>query len=133
VPQYEEIPEWKMVLPTEENGFRFFAQELEDDSLVLFHVTPSKNFDSIVHSGFRSALSMKVGPLSSVSYAKRSSSCLAHMGNEAQEDCVIFAVRFESLEQQGISNNQSDIHVDDENLQPRILGYCRVPQGFRAT
>jgi hypothetical protein len=133
VPQSEEMTEWKAVLPTEANGFRFFGQELEDDPLVLFHATPSKNFDSIVRSGFRSARSMEIGPLSSVSYAKRSSSCLAHMGNEAQEDYVIFAVKFESLEQRGVRNNQSDIHVDDENLQPRILGYCRVPQGFRAT
>jgi hypothetical protein len=122
-----------VVLPTEANGFRFFAQELEDDPLVLFHATLSKNLDSIVRLGFRSARRMETGPLNSVSYAKRSSSCLAHMGNEAQEDYVIFAVRFESLEQQGIRNNQSDIHVDDENLQPRILGYCRVLRGFRVT
>jgi len=127
----EEIQRWELVIPTEKNGFCLFSQELEENPVVLFHATPKRHFDSILASGFRSAVDLGVGSLTSVSYAKRSSSCLAHVGNEVPEDYVVFAVRFDNLQQQGIKENLSDIHVYKPELQPHILGYCELKRGFR--
>jgi len=124
---------WDLNLPTEENGFCLFAKELEDDPKVFFHATPKRNFDSIANLGFRAAAELGSGELCSVSYAKRSSSCLAHIGNDVKEDYVIFAVEFDSLAQQGIKDNPSDIHVYKSEIQPRILRYCEIPEGFRVS
>ncbi|MGZ4955814.1 MAG: hypothetical protein ACXV8Q_11930 [Methylobacter sp.] len=131
MPEPEEMQRWELILPTEENGFSLFAKELEDNPKVLFHATPKRYFDSIANSGFCSAAELGTGELSSVSYAKRSSSCLAHIGNGVKEDYVIFAVEFDSLAQQGIKDNPSDIHVNRKEIQPHILGYCEIPEGFR--
>ncbi len=130
MPQPEEIPKWDLVVPSEENGYGIFRQDLEANPLVLFHSTPKSNFSSIVSMGFRSAASLEIGALSSVSYAKRSSGCLAHVGNKAIEDLVVFAVKFETLDQEGIAENLSDIHVYKKDIQPAILGYCEVLKGY---
>ena len=50
---------------------------------------------------------------------------------EDQEDDVVIAVRFESLDTQGIANNTSDIHVYKPELQPTIIGYCTVPHDYK--
>lgn len=124
---------WELILPTEENGFCLFAQNIEDNPNVLFHITPKRHFNSIANSGFCSAAELGSGQLCSVSYAKRSSSCLAHIGNGVKEDYVVFAVEFDTLQQQGIKENQSDIHVYRNEIQPRILGYSDIPEGFRVS
>lgn len=128
---FEELKCWAPVTPTEENGFCLFSQELETNPLVLFHATPKRHFNSIVTSGFRSANELRVGILTSVSYAHKSSSCLAHIGNEVTEDYVVFAVLFTTLKQNGIVENISDIHVCRPEIQPHILGYCELKNGFR--
>ena len=129
----KEIQRWQLVSPTEDNEFCLFAQSLEDNPLVLFHATPKRHFDSITSSGFRAAAELGCGKLSSVSYAKRSSSCLTHIGNEVKEDYVVFAVEFDTLQQQGVEENLSDIHVYIKEIQPRILGYCEISKGFRVS
>jgi hypothetical protein len=116
-------------MPTEANGFCMFAEELETDPLVFFHATPLPNRSSIITSGFQSAASLGVGELQSVSYAKKSSACLAHLDCNVSEDYAVFAVRFQSLDRVAI--NQSDIHVYDQSIQPQILGYCVLNAGFR--
>lgn len=75
------IPKWEVMCPTECNEYSLFAQALENDPLVLFHATPKQFFDNITTSGFRSAKSLGTGALESVSYARKSSGCLAHIGN----------------------------------------------------
>ena len=124
----EAIQKYDFVTPTEENDYCIFREELENNSLVLFHATPLNNLTSIVTNGFYSAARLGVGELSSVSYAKRSSGCLAHMG-EISKDFVVFAVEFRTLDQEGITVNHSDIHVYREDIQPIILRYCEVPEG----
>jgi hypothetical protein len=133
MPAPKEMQRWELILPTEENGFCLFAQGLEDNPMVLFHATPKRHFGSIASSGFRSAAELGTGKLNSVSYAKRSSSCLAHFGNNVNEDYVVFAVEFDTLQQQGIKDNPSDIHVYRSEIQPRILGYCEILRGFRVS
>jgi len=128
-----------MVTPTEENGFSLFQQQLEENPLVYFHATPRQNYESIVNFGFKSSASLVSKGLESVTYAKQSSSCLANEGNSFQENYVVFAVEFavdfytldqETLNQQQIVTNPSDIHVYSD-IQPSILGYCEIPAGFR--
>ena len=116
---------YKFNIPSEETRYCIFDQELEDNPLILFHTTPLRNVESIIQNGFQ------FGPdLKSVSYAKRSSSCLAHRGTNVTEDHAVFVVEFKSLDQQGIVVNQPDIHVYKEEIQPIIIGYCIVPKDY---
>ncbi|WP_145985909.1 hypothetical protein [Aquitalea magnusonii] len=109
--------------PTERNGYCLFDDELERNPLVFFHATPKKNIESIINNGF------KFGPtLQSISYANRSSSCLAHRGRSVAEDYAVFVVEFASLD--NIKINPSDIHVYREDIQPIIKGYCIVPKEY---
>ena len=121
------------VTPCEENGYCLFPPELEDDPLVLFHITPVRNFDGIIANGFLSGAELGTGELCSVSYAKRSIGCLAKINNVVSEDSVVFAVRFDTLGQDGIKVNESDIHVFRREIQPAILEYCELPSGYRVT
>jgi len=120
----------ELVPPTESNSYCVFSQDLEEKSLVLFHATPKRHVEAIANAGFRSAHDLGLGELRSVSYAKRSSSCLSHIRGKAQEDYVIFAVQFSTLQQDAIVENVSDIHVYSSEIQPEILGYCEIPKGF---
>lgn len=134
MPQSKGLQKWNLITPSEENRYCFFPKELEDDPLVLFHITPKGNLDSITTKGFLSAEKLgEENGLPSVSYAMRSSSCLAHIGNHASEDMVIFAARFSTLEQRAIKVNPSDVHVFDQDIQPVILGYGEIPKGYRAS
>jgi len=125
-----EIQKWELILPTEVNGFCLFEHKLENDDLVFFHATPKRYFDSIISTGFRSAAETGNGTLTSVSYAKRSTGCLAHIGNKLNEDYIVFAVKFDPVQQKCFVNNPSDIHIFKREIQPHILGYCELPKGF---
>lgn len=79
------MKEWTTVVPAESNGNCLFATKFEKYPLVLFHATPYRNKDSIISDGFKSASSLGVGELQSVSYAKNSSHRLAHIGFNAMK------------------------------------------------
>ena len=123
-------PRWEIVRPTDEDDNALFMKELEDDPMVLFHVSPASNLASISTDGFRSAADLATGILRSVSYSKTSRSWNTITGYPATRDFVIFAVRFDTLDQQGIQVNSSDIHVFRREIQPTILGYCELPNGY---
>jgi len=129
--QSEKIQKFDLIVPAEENGYCIFQKELEENPLVFFHLTPSRNFNSIVLKGFLSAKELGIGDLTSVAYAKRSSSCFANKGNIATEDLIVFAVKFNNLNQKGIKDNPSDIFVYLKEVQPTILGYCDIHKGYR--
>ncbi|WP_018228012.1 hypothetical protein [Methyloversatilis universalis] len=119
------MQEFDFPWPNQEKGYRLFPAELEDDELVLFHATPKQNLPAILKEGFKAR-----PPLASVSYAKSSIYCLAHLFTGRQslaEEAVVIAVRFESLAQQDIKENFSDIHVYNSDIQPAILGHCTIP------
>ncbi len=133
------MQKYEFQIPNEVNHYNLFPDELENDPLVFFHITPSENFDSIIKRGFLFASTLGKEepicfyPLMSVSYAKNSSSCLTHRGENSAHDNVIFVVKFETLnlsDIEGITINPSDIHVRNEAIQPQILGYCIVPQAY---
>ena len=125
------VQEFEFSSPSEANGYHLFPSELEDDRRVLFHATPKRNLESILNEGFRAR-----PPLNSVSYAKSSTGCLAHLfagGKSLSEEVVVVVVRFESLAQQGIQENISDIHVYKSEIQPAIIGYCTIPLTYEHT
>lgn len=124
------VHKYEMTQLTEENRFCVFPSNLENDSEVFFHSTKASNFESIMKHGFRSAEDLNLGALKSVSYAKRSSSCFANLGWSADEDLVIFAVRFTAEDLGKVIVNSADIHVHRKCIQPQILGYVSIPHGF---
>lgn len=114
--------------PDETKGYSLFEEELESDPLVLFHTTAKKNYESIIADGFKAR-----HPLKSVSYAKKSVYCLTHLftnKSRIEEDAVVIAVRFNTLTQEGIKDNHSDIHVYKPEIQPEIIGFCVVPTTY---
>ena len=120
--------EFEFPWPDEEKGYQLFPLELENDPLVLFHGTFQRNLQPILEHGFKA-----FHPQTSVSYAKSSIYSLTHLFIKQQtltEEAVVIAVRFETLEQQGIKNNHSDIHVYKHETQPTIIGYCTVPINY---
>ncbi len=123
------MQKYNLIQPTESNRFSLFAADLEDDQNILFHATPKVNFEEILDEGFLSASEKGTGILKSVSYAFRSSGCLAHLNGRFDQDFVVFAVRFEDLNQKGIVINPSDVHVYS-GIQPEIVGYCEIPKDF---
>ena len=107
----QEIPECGEVTPNEANGYSLFESQLEEDGHVFFHATPARNFYSIADNGLRSAMDLGSEGLSSVTYTKRSFSCLSHLNNKVSEEYVVFAVWFESTSKKGIEVTPSDIKV----------------------
>ncbi len=116
----------------EELNYRVFPETLENDPLVLFHATLPKDYDEILRSGFKTATQLgKPNGLESVSYAKQSSAALSHIRNRhGNKEVIIIAVEFQSVvAREGMAVNSGDIHVYD-GTQPRIIGFCRVPQDY---
>lgn len=118
------------IQPTEENHYSLFQEALEQDPQVFFHTTAKRNLEAIANQGFKSSLDLGSGQLASVSYTKKSSSCLAHIGTEITDEFVVLAVRFETLDATKIVVNMSDIHVFSADILPSIIGYCDIPKGF---
>ena len=124
------IQEYSFPWPDENKGYALFPEELENHPLVLFHGTPKRNLSVIRREGFRATQKLQ-----SVSYAKNSISSLTHVivrrdASPEREDYVVIAVRFKTLDTPEIRINLSDIHVDNPQLQPAIIGNCVVPKEY---
>jgi hypothetical protein len=114
--------------PAEEKGYRLFPADLENDELVAFHGTARANLKSIFDNGFRFT-----ADLQSLSFAKNSPLALRYAccarSNSSPEGCVL-VVRFASLNEAGIANETSIIHVYALSQLPVIIGYCIVPADY---
>lgn len=123
------MKEYEFQWPDQHKGYALFPEELEDDPCVLFHGTAEKNLPLIIKEGFKA-----FQPLDSVSYAKKSSASLGHVCSKRSvqhsENDVVIAVRFTSLNSQGIVENHSDIYVYKHEIQPEIIGFCIVPSSY---
>lgn len=109
----------------EENGYRLFPDELENDDLVAFHGTAETNLQSIIDNGFTFAATLQ-----SLSFAKSSAFALSYACNarsDASPRGCVLAVRFDSLDRPGIVAETSIIHVYKLDEQPKVIGYCVVP------
>lgn len=113
----------------EENGYRLFPVDLENDDHVAFHGTAEANIRSIIDNGFTFA-----GSLQSLSFAKSSTFALKYACDartEASPNGCVLAVRFVSLDRPGIMVETSIIHVYKLEEQPKVIGYCVVPANYR--
>jgi len=112
----------------EENEYRIFPDDMENDGLIFFHGTAEKNLDSIVNNGFRIS-----DNLPSVSFARNSSLSLRY-ACEVRDDSspcgVVMAVRYDYLNERHIFQEGFGLHVYDLSVQPQIVGYCVVPENY---
>jgi len=111
-------------------GYCVFPPLLENDQLVLFHGTLAENMDAILRDGFKSAATLGVGNLTSVSFAYKSMAALTHLANK-DGDRVILAVRYDTLDRPMIKKNPSDIHDYKLDPAPTVIGFCRLPSNYR--
>jgi hypothetical protein len=115
-------------------GYCVFPAELEDDELVLFHATSANNVESIIEHGFRIPDKSGIHGLPSVSFAKKSVGALTHAMNmrakQPGEYCIL-AVRYETLDRDGLKVNYSDIHDYTLDPAPEIIGCCKVPASYQ--
>lgn len=101
--------EYPFLGASENNGYRVFPHELEDDPLVAFHGTARVKLPSILDHGFAFT-----SALVSLSFAKGSPLALSYAckaRTSYSPDSCILAVRFDSLERPGIVVEHSIIHV----------------------
>ena len=121
--------------PTDPSSTRYcvFPDDLESDHLVLFHATPMENFEPISKEGFKIPDPTGTVGLQSVSFAKKSSMALGHAMQRRRDnpgEYCIFAVRYDTLEREGLANNLDDIHDYKLDPPPQIVGYCLVPTTY---
>jgi hypothetical protein len=124
----DSIRKYSFGQPSDENGYRLFPDELEDDPLVFFHGAAMANLESIVNEGFKIQ-----GALPSVSFGRTSAlplryACEARSAG-SPEGCVI-AVRFKSIEKPEIKSEAFGIHVYRFDPQPEVIGYSIVPADY---
>lgn len=115
------------------SGYCVFPAALEEDGLVLFHATPIENQETIFREGFQIPDPTGDRGLPSVSFGKRSISALTHamfMRRTRPGAYCIIAVRYSSLERNGLKVNASDIHDYTLDPAPEIIGFCVVPETY---
>lgn len=125
---------YDFIKPCEQNDYCLFDKELEQNPNIVFHTAPKENFESILEKGFLSAQELGVGgniALPSVSYAKHSSGCVSHRGITQDEDYVVFAVKFQNIQDQRIVDSGDVIYVYIKELQPKIIAYMTIPKEFQ--
>lgn len=113
--------------------YRVFPTQLENDEQVLFHATPEANRGAIIRDGFKFPDPQSGNPLRSVSFAKNSITALTHamhMRKNRPGNYCIFAVRYASLDRQGLKVNLIDVHDYTLTPPPKIIGYCIVPATY---
>nr|WP_298689503.1 hypothetical protein [uncultured Dongia sp.] len=113
-------------------GYCVFPPQLENDELVLFHGTSAENSDAILRDGFKSAVTLGTGNLTSVSFTYKSMAALTHLANRNGAR-VILAVRYETLDRRTITKNSSDIHDYTLDPAPIVIGICHLPLDYRHT
>lgn len=128
----EKLLEYPFHPPTEEREFEIFPSEMEKDPHVFFHATHADNLGPIVRDGFKSAATLGIGVLKSVTFSKRSVDAVAHWCRVRAEGAegVLIAVRYDDLSRQGLVLNASDLHDYTLTPPPRILSYCKIPSDY---
>ena len=111
------------------NEYRLFPDEIEDDAHIFFHGTAATNLESILKDGFKIP-----DTLPSVSFARQSSlplryACAAR--SQASPKGCVLAVQFDDVHRPGIKSESFGIHVYSFDEQPRVLGYCFVPEDYK--
>lgn len=114
--------------PDEDKGYSLFEDKLENDRSIAFHGTAEVNLQSIIDDGFN------FGESRSISFARQSALALKY-GSEARtlaspKGCVL-VVRFdEPIPRPGVCVETSIIYVYNLEEQPKVIGYCIVPENY---
>jgi hypothetical protein len=122
------MEEYPFLYTIEENDYKLFPANLENDAHIFFHGTAEKNLCSIIKDGFRIS-----GNLPSVSFANSSSLSLNYACNsrsEASPEGVVIAVRYEDVTLPYFRVESFGLHVDNMENQPTIVGFCVVPANY---
>lgn len=122
-----------MINPTEANNYSLFEQSLETNKNIFFHITKKENLNSILKNNFKTAKELGVGTLDSLSFGKDSATCIANFQNEFSEDMVAIAVFLDDAQLEHVYDEGSEIKIHKKEIVPKILGYCDIPAGYRAT
>jgi hypothetical protein len=122
--------EYPFCRPTEENEYRVFPDEMENDQHIFFHGTAKANLQSILRDGFK----IPVTDPKSVSFARDSSLTLVYASTPRseppREGCII-AVRFDDPQSPRIVPEHFGIHVSRQDALPHIMGWCIVPETYK--
>lgn len=143
--------------PDENNGFKVFPDEFENDPNVLFHGTSEDCAELIKAEGFKSAklimdeglkpaeLIMDEGlipngPLPSISFARKSSGSIekACLKRGNGQRAVVLAVKFKTLEGEGdgIRPESDFVYLDDhsiQSIQPEIVAINYISDDYKHT
>ncbi len=110
-----------------EIGYKLFPEELESNSNVYFHGTSKSSFDKIVAEGFKF-----INGAQSISFSLRSSLALRYAcekrGLNSPQGAVMavtYPESFKHFHKEGFG-----MHVYTTDVQPKIVGYCIVPESY---
>jgi hypothetical protein len=112
----------------ENNEYRVFPDELEDNPHIFFHGTAAGNLESILKDGFKAS-----GTLSSVSFASNSGVPLRYACEARTPACpdgCVIAVCFDDLSRPGIKHESFGLYLYNLDEQPHVHGYCIIPAGY---
>ena len=122
------IRQYNFPWPNDTNGYNLFPEDIENDPLVAFHGTAESHLNSIIRDGFKIE-----GNLPSVAFAKNSALSLGYAANKRQTGSpngVVIAVRFDSLSPPCVVEEIACIYLYCQNKQPKIIGYCIIPESY---
>ena len=114
----------------QDNEYKVFPDELEDDPEIFFHGTEERVLQAIRSGGFRFPAPPKA---QSVSFSRISSLALGYaseMRSEASPNGCVIAVRFSADNRSQKREEHFGLHVDSFDPQPEIIGYCIVPASY---
>jgi hypothetical protein len=114
----------------QQNEYRVFPDELENDPDIFFHGTEERVLQAIRDEGFRFPDRPRA---QSVSFSRVSSLALGYASGKrsnASPNGVVIAVRF-AVDNRSVRREQAfGLHVDRFDPQPEIVGYCIVPASY---
>ena len=114
----------------EESNYRQFPDEIENNNHILFHGTAEVNFENIKKQGFQPKTG---GELNSISFAKNSSLALDYAcaaRNALSPKGIIIMIDISNIKQECIVEQNFGIHLSPK-FQPKIIGYCLVPENYK--
>ena len=123
------IREYKFQSLGEENNYQQFPHEIETNNCIFFHGTAETNFENIKKEGFQPKIS---GKLSSISFAISSSLALNYAcaaRNDLSPQGIIIAVDISDIKEY-IVQESFGIHLSPK-FQPKIIGYCLIPENYK--
>ena len=123
-----ETVEIEFVQPTEENQYRLFADELENDPLVLFHGTTEDAAKSIIDEGFNPTEDLKSNSFGRDSGVPLGYSCSKR--NPGTRGAVL-AVQFDSLQVPCIREEGYVVYLDKPEIAHNVVAVCYVPKEYK--